>query len=196
MSRIRKTTAIVSVAALLGTGGLGVAQAATSGSSATADRPAQGHGGPLPSAALGAIAKQLGVSSAQLKAAMQAARPADGGARPAGMATALATALGADVAQVREILDANRPAKRARGAAPGRAPAKPSSAKLVAALASGLKIDTATVEAALDGIEAARRAAHQAREVAMYAAVAAELNRSADAVKAAFEANRPAQPGK
>ena len=194
MSRIRKTTAVVSVAALLGAGGFGVAQAATSATGAAADRPAHRHGGPLASAQLGAIAKQLGVTTAQLKAAMQAAKPAppaDGAARPDRFASALATALGADLAKVREILDANRPAKPARGTKPS---AKPSNTKLIAALASGLDLDTVTVKAALDKVEAARKADHAAREAAMYAAVAAELNLSTDAVRAAFEANRPAKP--
>ena len=64
MSRIRKTTAIVSAAALIGSGGIGVAQAATSAGNASSDRPAHRHGGPLPSAQLGAIARQLGVTTA------------------------------------------------------------------------------------------------------------------------------------
>lgn len=203
MSRIRKATAVVSVAALIGTGGFGAAQAATSGSSSTSDRPAQRDGGGPPSGSqLSAIAERLGVTSAQLRAAMKASKPARPAAgapagRDDGMATALATALGADVAKVRQILDANRPAKPASARrSAGTRPPKPDSTKLVAALASGLGVDTATVKAALAKIEAARKADHAAREAAMYAAVAAQLNLSADAVRTAFEANRPAKPAR
>jgi len=201
MSRIRKAAALISVAALIGTGGLGAAQAATYDGSSAADRPTQRHGGgPLPSAQLTAIAEQLGITSEQLKAAMQAAKPAKPAAGTAasrgdGMVTALAAALGADAATVKEILDANRPAKpSSTQRRSGKPPAKPANTKLVAALASGLSIDTATVKAAFAKIEAARKADHAAREAAMYAAVAAQLNVSADAVKTAFEANRPAKP--
>ena len=49
------------------------------------------------------------------------------------------------------------------------------------------------MRAAFTKIEAAHRAEHTAREAAMYAADASDLGRSADAVKAAFEANRPAR---
>jgi hypothetical protein len=52
MSRIRTTAAALSAAALIGTGGMTAAQAATSGSSSSPARPAHGHGGPLPSAKL------------------------------------------------------------------------------------------------------------------------------------------------
>jgi hypothetical protein len=199
MSRIRKATAIVSASALVGTGGLGVAQAATSAATgASGPRPAMRHGGPLSSTQLSAIATRLGVTTAQLKAALQAsrpARPADGANRGDGMASDLAAALGVDVAKVKTILDANRPARPTAAARhAGQPPAKPDDTKLVAALASGLNIDTATVQAALDKLDVARKADHAAREAAMYAAVAAQLNVSSDAVKAAFEANRPAQP--
>jgi hypothetical protein len=201
-SRIRKATAVFSATALIGAGGLSAAQAATTDASkgSSAGRPAMRHGGPLSSTQLRAIATQLGVSSTELKAALQASRPArpaagTGPGKGDGMATALATALGADIAKVKAILDANRPAKPARRTAAATPPAKPDSTKLVAALASGLGIDQATVQAAFDKLEAARKADHTAREAAMYAAVAAQLDVSADAVKAAFEANRPAKPG-
>ncbi len=201
MSRIRKATAIVSVAALVGTGGLGAAQAASSGAAGSSgDRPAQRHGGPLSSAQLSAIADQLGVKSAELKAALTAAKPARpaagaAGARGDGMATALAAALGADVTKVKQILDANRPAKPTSAQRrSGARPPQPDTTKLVAALASGLDLDAATVKAAFAKLEAARKADHAGRKGAMHAAVAAQLNVSADAVKTAFEANRPARP--
>ena len=197
MSRIRMTAA-----ALIGAGGLTAAQAATSSSSSSPARPAHRHGGPLSSAQLGTIANQLGVTTAQLKAAMQAGRPAKpaGGARPGGpggpdgMATDLAKALGADVTKVEAILDANRPARPARGTTPGTRPAKPDNTKLVGALASGLNIDEATVKAALAKLDAAHADDHGDRQAAMYAAVAKQLGVSADAVQAAFEADRPARP--
>jgi hypothetical protein len=195
--RIRKATAIVTAAALVGTGGIGAAQAATS-SGDGANRPAHRHGGPLSTTQLSAIAEQLGVTTVQLRAALQAskpAKPAGGAARGDGMATALASALGADVARVRAILDANRPAKPARGGA-ARPPARPDSTKLIAALASGLDMDTTTVRAAFAKIDAARKAEHAAREAAMYAAVGSELNLSSETVKAAFEANRPVKPAR
>jgi hypothetical protein len=201
MSRLRKITATVSAIALLGAGGLSAAQAATTStdSSSSTARPGPKRGGPMSTAQLAATARTLGVTSAQLKAALDASRPArPTGERPdrgAQMATALATALGADADEVKEILDANRPAKPAAGAKrTGARPAKPSNTKLVAALASGLNIDTAKVKAAFATIEAAHKAEHEAREQAMYAAVAKELDLGADAVEAAFEANRPAKP--
>jgi protein-disulfide isomerase-like protein with CxxC motif len=174
---------------------------AGTGTGAGGDRPAHRGGGPMSSATLAKIAAQLGVSTTQLKAAMTAtkpAKPAAGTDRRAAMATELAGALGADVAKIQTILDANRPARPtgAKPAGPPPAGARPSNTKLIAALASGLGIDEATVKAALDKIEAAHKAEHAAREIAMYAALAKELDLSADAVQAAFEANRPAKPAK
>ena len=146
--RFRKATAIVTAAALMGSGGIGIAQAA-SGTGAGGDRPAR-EGGPMSSATLAKIAAQLGVTTTQLKAAMTATKPA----KPAA---------GTD--------------RRA-------------------ALASGLGIDEATVKAAFTKIETAHKAEHAARESAMYAALAKELDLRADVVQAAFEANRPAKPAK
>jgi protein-disulfide isomerase-like protein with CxxC motif len=206
MSRFQKMTATVSAVALLGAGGLSAAQAATGTSAAKSSSSARPHGkrggGPMATAQLAAIAKTLGVTSAQLKAAMDASRPAkptgDRPDRGAGMATELATALGVDVAKVTAILDANRPAKPAAGTRPpqGARPARPDNSKLVTALATGLGIDEATVKAAFDKLDAAHKADHSARETAMYATVAKELGLTSDAVKAAFDANRPAKPAK
>ncbi len=213
MSRIRKVTAAVSAVAVLGAGGLTAAQAATSSatkdSTSSSARPgAKRGGGPMSTAQLAAIAKTLGVTSAQLKAALDATKPAKpAGAKPDrgdGMATELATALGVDVAKVKTILDANRPAKPAAGTRPakpaaGTRPAKgarPDQSKLIAALATGLGIDEATVKAAFDKIDAAHQADHAARDDAKFAAIAKELGLSTAAVKAAFEANRPAKPAK
>ena len=202
--RIRKATAVVTAAALMGGGGLGIAQAATGTAAGGADRPAQRQGGgPMSSATLAKIAAQLGVSTTQLKAAMTATKPADRTDRRAAMATELATALGADVAKIQTILDANRPTRPAgakpagvRPAGPKPTGARPSNTKLVAALASGLGIDEATVKAAFSKIEAAHKSEQTARQATMYAALAKELSLSTDAVQAAFEANRPAKPAK
>jgi hypothetical protein len=205
MSRIRKVTAAVSVAALVGAGGIGVAQAASTSSSAAktarSDRPGGKRGGPMSTASIAAIAKTLGITSAQLKAAMDATKPA-AGTKPdrSGMAAELATALGVDTSAVQTILDANRPAKPAAGTKPtaGSRPkrgAKPDNSKLITALATGLKLDEATVKAAFTKLDAAHKADHSARESAMYAAIAKQLGLSTDAVQAAFEANRPAKQG-
>ena len=111
------------------------------------------------------------------------------------MASELATALGVTTAQVQTILDANRPVRPAAGTPGTRPPrgARPSNTKLIAALAGGLNLDEATVQAAFDKIDAAHQAEHAARDAAMYTALAGKLGVSADAVKAAFEANRPAK---
>ncbi|MEY2441559.1 MAG: hypothetical protein QOJ46_985, partial [bacterium] len=81
MTRMQKITATVSAVALLGTGGLTAAQAATTSSSSSKDTRARSArpggkrgGGPMSSAQLAAIAKALGVTSSQLKAALDASR--------------------------------------------------------------------------------------------------------------------------
>ena len=204
MTRFRKITATVSTVALLGAGGLGIAQSATAAKDSTSNsaRPdGKRGGGPMSTASLAAIAKTLGVTSAQLKASLDASKAAKPtGAKPKGdgRATELASALGVDAAKVKAILDANRPAKPAAGTRPakGERPARPDQSKLITALATGLSLDEATVKAAFDKLGAARKANHTARATAMHAAVAKELGLSAGAVKAAFEANRPAKPAK
>jgi hypothetical protein len=205
MSRIRKISAAVSVAALLGAGAISTANAASSSSDRrSGSRPAQSAArpdGPMAAAHLQAIARKLGVTMAQLKAALAATRPAkpvrgerpDRGTGPAGD---LATALGVDVAQIQRILDANRFAKPAAGVRENGRPGERRDSRLAAALASGLKIDRATVQAAFDKLHAARKSERNARESAMYAALAAKLGVSADAVKAALVANRPPKPGR
>lgn len=215
MSAVRKVTAAVSVAAVVGAGGIGVAQAASQSAGATKASHAAGpgdrhRGAPMMSTAnLDATAKTLGVSTIQLKAAVDASKPAKGsGDKPASMASELATALGVDVAKVQAILDANRPARPAAGSAPaagsgpaagseptGPRPARPDDSKLVTALATGLKLDEATVQAAFDKLDAAHKSADAARRTAMYAAIGASLGLRSDAVQAAFEANRPARHG-
>ncbi len=203
--RIRRMTAVMSAATVLGAVGIGAAQAATKtdgGSSTTsAERPAglPGRGGPT-AAQLETIASKLGVTRAGLTAAIEANRPARPsgerrGDRGAGLAAELATALGVEASKVQAILDANRPSRPAAGSQAAR-PAKPDHTKLIAALASGLNIEQATVKAAFDKLESSRRADHQARHDAQYAAIAKTLGLEADAVKAAFEAVRPARPAR
>ncbi len=206
MSRIRSITAAVTAVAVMGAGGLGVASAATSSSKATTKSASTAQRGPkggpraMSTAQLDAIAKAIGVSSSDLKAALDAnkpAKPADGGPgkgdKGAGFAADLASALGVQTSAVQSILDANRPAKPAAGTKPAPG-SRPDDSKLVAALASGLNLDETTVKAALDKLHTAHEADHTARETAMYAAIAKTLDVDAAKVKAAFEANRPAPP--
>ena len=155
-------------------------------------RPAGGreHGGPGGKGRgmrmdLAAVAKTLGVSEADLQKAVQAARPqppANGNPPQRGdLATAIAKELGVATAEVQAVLDANRPSHHDDTA-------------LVAALVKTFSVTEAKAQAALDAVRKAHEADHEARETAMYAAIAKELGKDADAVKKAFEANRPARP--
>jgi protein-disulfide isomerase-like protein with CxxC motif len=155
-------------------------------------RPAggRGHGGPGGPGRgmrvdLSAVAKTLGVSEADLQKAVQAARPqppANGNPPQRGdFAAAIAKELGVAAADVQAVLDANRPSHRDDTA-------------LVAALVKRFSVTEAKAQAALDAVEKAHEAEHEAREAAMYAAIARALGKDADAVKQAFEANRPAKP--
>jgi hypothetical protein len=197
--RTHRLAAVLSASALLGGVGIGVADAAKSAKGTQTTRSARpGHhrGGPVPSAALAKIAKALGVSTADLRSALEANRPAKpaGERGPQQFAADLAEALGVETSAVQEILEANRPPRPEARPAQGTMPPKPDHTKLIAALAAGLNIDEATVTAAVEKLEAAHEAEHQAREAAMYAAVADALGKTAAEVKAAFEANRPARP--
>jgi hypothetical protein len=128
-----------------------------------------GFGGP----GLGALATELGVSRARLRAALDAVRP-DGPPDKGSPAAELAKALGVEESALQKILDA---APRDRGGHPD----------LVAALADGLGIDEAKVEAALDKL-------HDGRHAEFAAALAKELGLSADRVEKALEATRPEPP--
>jgi protein-disulfide isomerase-like protein with CxxC motif len=155
-------------------------------------RPAggRGHGGPGGRGPgmrmdLAAVAKALGVSEADLQKAVQAARPqppANGSPPQRGdLAAAIAKELGVATADVQAVLDANRPSHR-------------DDAALVAALVGKFSVTEAKAQAALDAVRKAHQADHEAREAAMYAAIAKALGKDADAVRKAFEANRPARP--
>ena len=201
--RTRRMAALLSTGALVAGAGIGVAQGATSnassGAQGTGAGPQRQCSGPITSTQLDAIASKLGVSSAQLKSALDAARPArpaDGPGHhgPDGLAGDLATALGVDQAKVASILKANRPKRPSTPPARGTRPPAPDKGKLAAALASGLGIDKAKVTAALDKLAATHRADDQARHAAMYAAVAKSLGVSAADVRSAFEAVLPSPP--
>src|SRR4051794_14067896 len=199
----RKIAAVLSAVSLMGATAIGAAEAASSGSGTqTAKQGGQGHDRgprPLSTAQLAKIASALGVTTDQLKSALDENRPAkpsgdDAKHGPQQFAGDLASALGVDTSAVKTILDANRPPKPPSRPAPGTMPPKPDTTKLVAALADGLNLDNATVQAAVDKLEAAHKADETARHTAMYAAVAKSLGVSSDAVQAAFEANLPAPP--
>ena len=205
-NRTRRIAVIVSAGTLLSGAGLTVAQAAkttTNASGVTAAKTRAGgpggQRGAMSTAGLAKIASALGVSSADLKAALDAARPAaptgdSAGRGPGDLAAGLASALGVDTASVTAILDASRPAPPSGAPAKGSRPARPDASALVTALASGLNLDETTVKAAFDKLETTHKAADQARHTAMFKAVADKLGLTTDAVQAAFEANRPAQP--
>ena len=154
MSRIRKLSAVVTAVALVGAGGLSAAQAATSTDAGPrGDRPAHRQGGPMPSAALEKIAGQLGVTTAQLRAAMQATRPAkpaaDSGPRD-GKASELAAALDIDVAKVKAALDKIEAAHKAEHTARETA--------MHSALAKKLGVSADAVKAAFEANRPARPA--------------------------------------
>jgi len=158
------------------------------------------HRRPLTDAQLTQIATKLGISSADLKAALKKTRPAkppkeqrEDHRGPGNLAADLATALGVETADVQKILEANRPERPSTPPAPGTAPAKPDLSKLVTALATGLNKDEATVQAAFDKLQADHKADHPKGPGAgrgpdeMFKALAAELKLDEADVKAAFE---------
>ncbi|CAB4893511.1 unannotated protein [freshwater metagenome] len=217
--RIRKAAALASTVVVLGGAGIGVASAADTTTSTTSttstSKTTRGDRGPgLRTAELTTIAKALGVTTAKLQAATDAARPAKPTGtradRGADRAAEIAKALGVETAKVGTILEANRPAKPAGaqdgtrpaggpgrgGPGPGgpRGGARPDDTKLIAALAKGLGIEEATVKTALSKVAAAHEAEHAERDTARYAAVAKSLGLEAADVRKAFEDARPARP--
>jgi hypothetical protein len=195
--RSRRAAAILTAAVLAPTAAIGVSAAGaqdtgSSPPSAQSDRPPRGHGPDL-----AALATRLGVTQARLKAAFDATRPtgdAQEGARKDGLAADLAKALGVSTDKVQTILDKNRPDKPTGRPAAGTKPAKPDTSALVTALSDGLGIEKATVQAALDKLDAAHKADHAARDAAMAAALAKQLNLSAATVQDALASVRPAAP--
>ena len=151
MTRRRRTSLLaVSGIAALGVAGCGATtgtsqQVAAAGSGAQGTPPArsaQGPGGPSASE-LSAIAKQLGVSAAQLQAAMQATRPTSGQPPTGDPDAALAKQLGLSAAKVHAALQALRPsggAPPSQGTGTGTAPSSskaPSNQTAQAPLTSG-----------------------------------------------------------
>ena len=132
---------------------------------------------------LAALARELGVSRAKLRAALNAVGAGD---RPdkGSLAADLAEALGVEAAAVEEILEANRPDGPGGPGAPGGPGGR---GDLVEALASGLDIDEAKVEDALENL-------HEQRHDAFAAALAEELGLDAADVEEALDAFRPGPP--
>jgi hypothetical protein len=126
---------------------------------------------------LTALARELGVSRAKLRAALDAVGAGD---RPGkgDLAADLAEALGVEASAVEEILEANRPDGRHGPGGPG------GHGDIVEALASGLNIDEAKVEDALESL-------HEQRHDAFAAALAEELGLDAADVEAALDSFRP-----
>lgn len=175
-----KIAAVLASTALTAGAGIGVANAASSGntSSSTTEQQRRGPTGPS-TAQLQKLAAELGVTTAQLRTALESGRGGFGekprkGQRPGrgDLAAALAKELGVTESAVLTILDANRPAKpkatRAGTTPParGQRPPRPDESKLVAALADGLKLDSAKVKAAGEKVHAAEEAAHDAEHAA------------------------------
>jgi hypothetical protein len=185
---VRKTFALVAVMAAAAAGGAAYAGAqddsggAQGGDRSARQRPDRAPGGcPGPGMhqrlQLRALARELGVSRAQLRAALDAVGAGD---RPdkGDLAAELAQALGVDESAVQGILDANRPDGRGGPRGPG---------DLVDALASGLDIDESKVEDALESL-------HDQRRSEFAAALAKELGLDAGEVEDALDSFRPGPP--
>ena len=183
---VRKTLATLGVMAAAAAGGAAYAGAQDdSGSSngnnrSAQQRPDRGPGGCEGRGMrqnLNALARELGVSRAKLRAALQAVGAGD---RPdrGSLSADLAAALGVEESAVEEILEANRPDGPRGPGGPG------GHDDLVEALASGLNIDEAKVEDALENL-------HENRHEAFAAALAEELGLDAADVAEALESQRP-----
>jgi hypothetical protein len=137
------------------------------------------HGPGMHRQELGTLARELGVSQAKLRAALNEVGAGD---RPGKgtLAADLAKALGVDQSAVEEILEANRPDGP-------RGPGGRGHGDLIEALASGLDVDEAKVEAALEEL-------HETRHADLAAALARELGLDADDVADALDSFRPGPP--
>ena len=177
---IRKTLATLAVMAAAAAGGAAYAGAQDDSGSSSGDRSAQqrpdrGPGGcdgrGMHRRNIAALARELGVTRAQLRAALNAVGAGD---RPdkGDLAADIAAALGVEESAVEEILDDGP-----RG--PGH--------DLVEELASGLNIDEAKVEDALEQL-------HEQRRDAFAAALAEELGLDAADVEEALDSFRPGPP--
>lgn len=183
------TAAVIPAAAI----GSGIASA-QSGDTTTSTQPARPGGAHGPGIDAAKLAAKLGVTEAQLKTALNAARPSGKpptGDRGAGLAADLASALGVSTDKVTAILGANRPPKPTAGTRPA-AGIRPDTSGLITALSTGLGIDKAKVQAAFDKLDAAHKAKDTARETALSTALAKALNLDTATVQSALAAVRPA----
>ena len=135
-----------------------------------------------------ALAKALGVTEANLQAALAKVQPtkADHTAHEAAETAAIAKALGQSAADVQAVLDANRP-DRSAGKGNG---AKHDDSALAKALAAKFGVTQTQAQAALD-------AAHPdkgERGTELATALAKELGLDATKVKAALDAQHPGHP--
>lgn len=190
--RTRTAAAVLAAAALApaaiaGTNAIAASDSQTAGGAPSQQQAGSGHRGPD----LAALAAKLGVSQTDLKAALDALRPAGKppkgrpGRGPGDFAAKIASALNVSTDKVTAILEANRPTTRP---APG---TKPDETKLVSALSSGLGIDQATVKSALAKLRPP--AGGPGRPDGDFPAkLAAKLGLSTDTVTAALDALRPA----
>jgi transcriptional regulator with XRE-family HTH domain len=180
LGRTRKILALLAVMAAAAAGGAAYAGAQDdsgnrNGDRAAQQRPDRGPGGcagrGMHRQSLAALARELGVTRAKLRAALNAVGAGD---RPekGDLAADLAQALGVERSAVEEILEDGP-----RG--PGR--------DLVEDLASGLGIDESRVEEALEQL-------HENRHDEFAAALAEELGLDAADVEDALESVRPGPP--
>jgi hypothetical protein len=160
-------------------------------------RPAggRGHGGPGGPGGghvdTTALATSLGVTEAELQAALDKVRPANGDRddQRTARTAAIAKALGQSTADVQAVLDANRPDPPAAGSMTQR-PAKPDESALAKALAAKFGISQDKAQAALDAAHGDK--GDRGDELA--AALAKEFGLDATKVKSALEAQRPVHP--
>ena len=157
MSRFRKTTAVAASVALVASGGLGAAQAATSSKDRAASPSQQRPGKRGPSTAeLDAIASKLGITTAQLRSAMQATRPAKPtGERPGRpdqtvLVKTLADELGVEQSAVKAALDKVEAVHRAEH--------EQRHTAMYTALAEKLGLEVAAVKAAFEAARPAKPA--------------------------------------
>jgi hypothetical protein len=189
LARTRKTFTVLGVIAAAAAGGAAYAGAQddsgnSNGNRSAQQRPDRGPGGcegrGMRRQNIAALARELGVTRAQLRAALNAVGAGD---RPdkGDLSADLAAALGVEQSAVEEILEANRPDGRRGPGGPG------GHGDIVEALASGLNIDEAKVEDALESL-------HEQRRDAFAAALAEELGLDAADVEEALDSFRPGPP--
>lgn len=197
--------------------GGGDASLATAASKAGNSQNGDRRGGPMEGQFLTDLATKLGVEEADLKAALESARPATKPKRKSRAAhqKELATALGVTTAELRAAMkklrasgDLPAPPKGERSGPRGhggpggpgmRGPGGPppeANADFAEALADALGIDTAKVTAAFEQQRAAHEAEHAAHRKEFAQKIADKLGISVDKVSEALEALKPPKPGR